>query len=278
MKSITFLNFMCLLTLAGAGPSTWADTLNIYQFADPMTGFLTEVDINQGLDSLTITPPAAALSLTTEAAARAAAKDARAAQENTKPVFAAGEKIPLPQSRPKPDSGPTLKLVDAVKRAKFTVYNPNVNDNMEGGPKNRYSEPINSIEDAAKNGRPVTLAADAYNRFGSACNQRQRRCLILVLAPNFDSMFPEYRKKFTNLPRNSFLGIVEDTGDAFNGSNGTHFDIAVRNRHWTFGRPLTFVSARWLRINNPCGLTSRGRNCNLAEARLEPTTLAMVLN
>ncbi len=165
--------------------------------------------------------------------------------------------------------GRELKNVGAMRTARITFYNPDSHTAMEGGPRNRYSEPINSIEDAIKNGRPVTVAADIYGAFGNACNQRDNRCLLLIHAAGFDMAFPSYRKKFPNLPRNSFIALVEDTGSDFFHTAGKRFDVAVRSRRLAVAIP-PYLNAhiKWMRLHSPCGSDERARRCQLADARI----------
>lgn len=115
-----------------------------------------------------------------------------------------------------------------------TVYNPNIGGSMEGGGKNRLGEKINSIEDAAKNGRPVTVAMDRFGAFGAQCNNKSRngsskRCLLLVQLPGLDKQYPAYGKKFPNLPADSFIAMVEDTGGAFSYKGTGKMDVPFRS-------------------------------------------------
>lgn len=162
-----------------------------------------------------------------------------------------------------------LNSVGDVEKARVTFYNPNNSSRLEGGPKNQFSEPINSIEDAIRNGRPVTLAADTWGKFGADCNRREKRCLILIKTEGFDRLFPAYRGRFPNLPRNSFLGIVEDTGGAFYGTKGKRFDLAARNQSLANTVPGFFAEyASSLRLANPCGQGKDSRHCVLVAAKL----------
>ncbi len=111
-----------------------------------------------------------------------------------------------------------------------TIYNPSIGGSMEGGSSNRMGEKVNSMEQAAKNGRPVTVAMDRFGEFGAVCNNKDRRgnskrCLMLVHLPGLDSMFPAYGKKFPNLPADSFIALVEDTGGAFSNKGTGKIDI-----------------------------------------------------
>jgi hypothetical protein len=123
--------------------------------------------------------------------------------------------------------------MNSCTKSKPTVYNPSINNSMEGGNKNRFGEPINSVEDAIKNGRPVTVAMDYQGNFGKQCNSGRgksgNRCLMLVSLNGFDKTFPGYARKFPNLPVNSFLAMVEDTGGAFKGKGTGKIDIASRS-------------------------------------------------
>lgn len=125
------------------------------------------------------------------------------------------------------------KFMSTCTKTLPTVYNPGISNSMQGGKLTRFSgvvqERVNSIEDAAKNGRPVTVAMDYLGGFGAKCNRRERRCLLLVHVPGLDKVMPAYSKRFPNLPKNSFLAIVEDTGGAFYNKGTGKLDIPMRN-------------------------------------------------
>jgi len=129
-----------------------------------------------------------------------------------------------------------------------TVYNPNLNNKMEGGKRNRHGDLITSIEDAAKTGRPVTVAMDIYGDFGKKCNwkssngTKRRSCLLLVHLPGLDEIYPEYKKKFPNLPEDSFLAIVEDTGGAFYHKGTGKMDIPFRTKNLHQANPFKNIS------------------------------------
>lgn len=110
-----------------------------------------------------------------------------------------------------------------------SVYNPNDNGRLEGGGSTRFGESINSIEDAARNGRPVSVSMDDTGTFGRKCNRSSSRCLLLVHVPEIDKKFPAYSRKFPNLPKDTILAIVEDRGDAFEGKGTGKLDIAIRS-------------------------------------------------
>lgn len=160
-----------------------------------------------------------------------------------------------------------LRHVGVARPVKITWYNPSINDSMEGGKSTRYGggETVNAIEDAIKNGRPVTIAADYENAFGETCNQRDRRCTVLIRLKGFNIAYPSYRKKFPYLPRNTFIAIVEDTGSAFVGSNGAKFDIASRSKKlYKASTPSLSKVATWSRLVSPCGSDEGSRYCNLS--------------
>jgi len=110
-----------------------------------------------------------------------------------------------------------------------SVYNPNDGGSLEGGGQTRFGESINSIEDAARNGRPVSVSMDETGTFGRNCNRSSSRCLLLVHVPEIDKKFPAYARKFPNLPKDTILAIVEDRGDAFVGKGTGKLDIAIRS-------------------------------------------------
>lgn len=177
--------------------------------------------------------------------------------------------VPMPVPRPAAADGVALKNLGIARAARVTFYNPNSNSLMEGGPINRFTERINSVEDAIRNGRPVTVAADIYGPFGEMCNQRDKRCLLLIRLPGFDTAYPSYRKKFAKLPRNSFIALVEDTGGAFFNTEGKRFDIAVRS-HNLAGAVPPYINpqVKWMRLHSPCGNDARARRCQLSDAHI----------
>ena len=131
-----------------------------------------------------------------------------------------------------------------------TVYNPDINNKMEGGSKNRMNTYINSVDDAATNGLPVTVAMDMKGEFGDKCNYSEvhkengedvrvtKRCLMLVHLPGLDENFPQYAEKFQKLPKDSFLALVEDTGSAFFGKGTGKMDIPFRKKGWELESPF----------------------------------------
>lgn len=132
-----------------------------------------------------------------------------------------------------------------------TVYDPSDESLMEGGKKTRMSgksgealELVNSIEAAATNGKPVTVAMDLEGEFGARCNSKNslgtetRRCLMLVTLPGLDEKYPEYGKRFKNLPQDSFLALVEDTGGAFRGKGTGKIDIPFTTDGWAESSPF----------------------------------------
>jgi hypothetical protein len=187
-------------------------------------------------------------------------------------VIAAGN-ITIPQQ----DPNKILHPLSALNTARITFYDPSVNSRLEGGNRDAFGETINSIEDAERNGRPVTIAADNYGSFGRQCNRESKRCLVLIHTAGFDTYFPAYRKRFPHLPKNTFLGIVEDTGGAFAGTNGKRMDLATRNRSFARSVPGGFNDhVTWTQVQNPCGSAEAGRQCDLTTASLAPQTLAML--
>lgn len=158
-------------------------------------------------------------------------------------------------------------------RSKPTFYNPSINNKMEGGAHTRFSgrykkEYVNSVEDAINNGRPVTVAMDYKGEWGQRCNRREKRCTLLVTASGFDKAFPQYRKKFPNLPDNTFLAIVEDTGGAFYGKGTKKIDIATRNNKYYRSAPQGFSSLAFQVLEEPkCGTGSKARYCDLSDWR-----------
>jgi hypothetical protein len=167
-----------------------------------------------------------------------------------------------------------LRHLSAPRMSRVTFYNPSVNNSMEGGRKNRHGETVNSIEDAAKNGRPVTIAADYLNTFGELCNQKYKRCTLLIKMAGFDIAYPSYRKKFRYLPKNTFIAIVEDTGGAFVNTNGKRFDIASLSKKLQKGIPRYMNQyVKWFRLHNPCGSDDDSRRCNLANAHISPAAV-----
>lgn len=133
-----------------------------------------------------------------------------------------------------------------------TVYDPSNEGKMEGGKKTRMSGPegtstyeeVNSVEAAAKNGKPVTVAMDLQGEFGARCNNKNNdgtettRCLMLVTLPGLDKKYPDYGKKFKNLPQDSFIALVEDTGGAFKGKGTGKIDIPFTTKGWAGSSPF----------------------------------------
>lgn len=132
-----------------------------------------------------------------------------------------------------------------------TIYDPSNEGSMEGGKKTRMSaksgeklELVNSLESAAENGKPVTVAMDLEGEFGARCNNKNkdgtetRRCIMLVTLPGLDEKFPAYGKKFKNLPKDSFIAIVEDTGGAFRGKGTGKIDIPFTTKGWAKESPF----------------------------------------
>lgn len=147
-----------------------------------------------------------------------------------------------------------------------TSYRSQEEADMEGGSKTRYGEPLNSVEQAIHNGRPVSLAADIYGSFGKRCNKRNSRCTLLVYSRGFDKRYPNYKTKFPGLPADTFVGIVEDTGGAFYHKGTAKIDLAVRNRKIANG--VSDKNMRFTEIANPCGKGKKARYCNLSGLNL----------
>jgi hypothetical protein len=71
---------------------------------------------------------------------------------------------------------------------------------------------------------------DRFGEFGAKCNSKDKkgnskRCLLLVHLPGLDAQFPAYGKKFPNLPKDSFIALVEDSGGAFSYKGTGKMDI-----------------------------------------------------
>lgn len=133
-----------------------------------------------------------------------------------------------------------------------TVYNPKISNKMQGGKHTRFNskanpETVNTIQQAAINGRPVTVAMDYLGKFGQSCNSLDRRCIVLVNVPGLDRAIPQYAAKFPNLPKDSFLAIVEDTGGAFYGKGTGKIDIPMTNG---YHRSNAFKSATFEVLTN----------------------------
>lgn len=174
-----------------------------------------------------------------------------------------------PAPRPALRAGPKTRsagssLKDQCHRTKSTFYNPKDGSSMEGGSKNRFEERVLSVQDAIRTGNPVTVAMDSQGDFGKQCNQRAKRCTVLVCNPGFDDVFPQYRRKFTNVPPNCFLGIVEDTGGAFRGRGTSKLDIASASSSHARANPRGTERSTFQIVENPCGTGARARNCDLS--------------
>lgn len=168
-----------------------------------------------------------------------------------------------------------MRNVGPARRARVTFYNPSSKRAIEGGKHTRFStdEKVHSIEMAIKTGRPVTVAADYLNSFGDACNQTDSRCTLLFKMAGFDAKFPGYRKKFKYLPKNTFIAIVEDTGGAFVGTNGSRFDLSSLSSELEFAIPSYMNQyVTWVRLNTPCGMDEGARYCNYEMAYISEAT------
>lgn len=199
--------------------------------------------------------------------------------------------MPKPAAQPKPKTQPKQQTTisprptksarnsttrGSFSSARLTAYNPNPSSyrskreaRLEGGKHTRFgAETLNSVENSIRNGRPVSIAADYTGAFGKQCNQRNQRCLIAFYVEGFDELFPGYRRKFSYLPKDWFLGIVEDTGGAFVGKGSKRFDVAIERRSLSFGVTAGFNRARWVRVANPCGDNARARYCDLSNLRV----------
>lgn len=168
------------------------------------------------------------------------------------------------------------KLCKTHGRATF--YNP-VHEGVEGGELNRHDERITTVETAIQTGFPVTIAADTEGDFGRLCNRisPDRRCLILVRAPGFDRIYPEYRKAFPRLKKDRFIGMIEDSGSpmafSYHPSDqaGGHIDIAVERRILGYSAPRGFSRQEWVEISSPChGSWSKVRKCDFRQFALDP--------
>lgn len=168
-----------------------------------------------------------------------------------------------------------MRNVGPARRARVTFYNPSSKHAIEGGKHTRFGtdEKVHSIEMAIKTGRPVTVAADYTKAFGNACNQTDSRCTLLFKMGGFDAKFPGYRKKFKYLPKNTFIAIVEDTGGAFIGTNGTRFDLSSLSKELEFAIPKYMNQyVTWVRLNTPCGMDEGARYCNYEMAYISEQT------
>lgn len=121
-------------------------------------------------------------------------------------------------------------FMSTCSESRSSVYNPDDHGSTEGGSRTRFGEKINSLEDAAKNGRPVSVSMDDEGAFGKKCNRSASRCLLLVRVPGIDRRFPAYARRFPNLPKDTILAVVEDRGDAFAGKGTGKIDIPIRSR------------------------------------------------
>lgn len=173
---------------------------------------------------------------------------------------------PTPAPTPKPTPAPRVPSAKRIypKNCQLvsghpTFYVP-ISQGIEGGPRNRHGEMIQTVETAAKRGTPVTVAADHIGDFGRRCNSNSpdRRCLLLVHASGFDGIFPAYRKKFKNLPKDSFVALIEDSGSPKYFHNrpqdaeGKHLDIATDRRELALRAPMGFSSLRWVELASKC--------------------------
>lgn len=138
---------------------------------------------------------------------------------------------------------------------------------MEGGKRNRHGENVIAIEDAAKTGQPVTVAMDIRGEFGKQCNWKnnngtqRKSCLLLVHLPGLDKTYPAYKNKFPNLPQDSFIAIVEDTGGAFYNKGTGKMDIPFKDKKLYKASPFKQLNFEVLeQLDTAKAKTHRGRD------------------
>lgn len=163
----------------------------------------------------------------------------------------------------------------AVTTTNMTFYNANPKSyrskaerKLEGGAYTQFDEKLNSVEQSIKNGRPVSLSGDEFGEFGRSCNQKERRCTLLITVKGFSNLYRNYKDKFPHLPKDTFIGIVEDKGEAFAYKGTKKLDAAVVNRAYAASVPDSFKYTKWRKIENPCGKSASARNCDLSNIRI----------
>jgi|GEM_PF-5623655 len=131
----------------------------------------------------------------------------------------------------------------------------------------RFGEKLNSLEQASKNGRPVSLAMDHRGSFGALCNRAQSRCTILVCGKGFDSKVPQYAKAISGLPKDCFLGIVEDTGPSVSGKDDQMVMVSVESN-----KSFSGVSDwKYQLVDSPCGKSRLARDCDFRKQKINWT-------
>ena len=127
---------------------------------------------------------------------------------------------------------------------------------------NRFGEGIQSIDNSISSGKPFTIAMDHLGSWGTKCNKRDQRCTILICTPDLDQAFPQYRKAFSNIPKNCMVGIVEDTGSSLVGKGTTRLLIATRNSQSNSKLSRGILKVTFQNIKSPCGTTNEARECD----------------
>ena len=178
------------------------------------------------------------------------------------------------QSKPNQDQ-PKQTPINCF-RGMLTVYNPASDDEFEGGRLNRWSEPLIPVEAsagvAAKKdsyyqnkpmlGMPISVSMDPWGEFGKRCNQRKKRCTLLAYVKGFDQAFPDYKKTFANLPKDSFVAIVDDDGGPLKGKGYSHVDMASIHPRYFNAFPWFLSTRISYQIIPSCDGSAVGRKCN----------------
>lgn len=156
----------------------------------------------------------------------------------------------------KAESLPAVKACKAIQQGLSLV--------RSSGSSTRFGEKLNSLEQAIKNGRPVSLAMDHTGSFGSVCNRAQSRCTLLICGKGFDSKVPQYAKSIAGIPKDCFLGIVEDTGPSVSGKGDQQVMISVESSKIFSG----VTDLKYQLVDSPCGKSRSSRDCDFRKQKI----------
>lgn len=109
-------------------------------------------------------------------------------------------------------------------------YSSEAEEKLEGGSSDRFGGRAVPVEEQASSLRLVTLATDHTGEWGAAYNRRDKRGLFLVHFPGIWSKVPGLGQALRGiLPEDTILGVVSDTGGAFEGRGSEKVDVAFNN-------------------------------------------------
>lgn len=109
-------------------------------------------------------------------------------------------------------------------------YGSKAEADLEGGSSDRFGGRAIPVEEQASSLRLVTLATDHTGEWGAAYNRPNKRGLFLVHFPGIWSKVPGLGQALRGiLPEDTILGVVSDTGGAFEGRGSEKVDVAFNN-------------------------------------------------